>query len=406
MNWLELAMAVRPLATLESHVDTAGRVLAVRPDKLLVWQPELLDWLFRSDAQLCHTGGRSLTPLFGPRSLLWSEGSRHDAYRRVLGPPLRGKRLAERHDLIAGPVHLAIDDLAAGREADLLDWTRGIALRIIAGLLLGPVDDTLLAGVTDWADKAFGARHRTLAYRYLFGGLPGPDPALERRLVRAAHGCAPPALAERLRHGPLAGIGDRELRDAVVSLLFAGHETTAAGAAWTLYWLGRNASIRHDVEAELAATGSDGSNPAAVPLLQAVVLESLRLTPPATLAGHRTVPEDRPAPGRDLAAGTTLTPAIYAAHRHPDAWPEPTRFDPGRFRQGRPLPQHYLPFGGGSRYCLGSQLALLEIRMIAAALLLRRRRWRLAGRAGRAGRLRGQILAPAGVTLRVPRCQR
>jgi len=403
VNRLELDMAMRPLSLFDAHADTPERVLAMRPDKLLVWDPGLLDWIFRSDAELRHTGGRSLTPLFGPRSLLWAEGTRHTAYRRVLGPPLRGKRLTERRDLVAAPVHAAIDGLTPGTEVDLLAWTRGIALRVIAGLLLGPVDDTLLAGVTAWIDRAFGARHRTLAYRYLLGGLPGPSPALERDLVAAAARARPPALAAQVLAGPLAPVGTAELRDCVVSLLFAGHETTAAGAAWTLYWLDRSASIRHDVRAELAATGSDGGDPAAVPLLQAVVLESLRLTPPATLAGHRVLPGERTPPGRALAAGTILTPAIYLAHRQPDAFPAPNRFDPGRFLHGRPVPRHYLPFGGGTRYCLGSQLAMLEIRMIVAALL-RRRHWRLVRPRARVARLRGQVLAPAGTRIRVLAC--
>src|SRR5262249_10795988 len=144
-----------------------------------------------------------------------------------------------------------------------------------------------------------------------------------------------------------------------------------------------------EVLAELEATGADGTEAARVPLLQATVLEMLRLTPPAMTAEHRVLTED----GRAFPAGTMLTPAIYLAHHHPDAFPNPHRFDPHRFLDNRPPAQHYFPFGGGTQYCLGSQLAQTEIRMITAAVL-RGRVWRCVGRRAATPRLRGQVLAP------------
>jgi cytochrome P450 len=405
-------MTLRPLPYLESRVDSPAGVLELRgpPEpRLLVWHPELIDWLFRSDERMRHPGGRSLTPLFGQLSLLWAEGPRHAAYRQVLGPPLRGRRLADQRGVIADTVHSAIDELAPGTEVELLAWTRTIAVRVISRMLLGQFDDALLAAVTEWIEKAFGARYRTLAYRYLLGGLPRPGAELDGLLVQTAKAHAdlrPPTLAARLLagDGPLGKIGDTELRDAVISMLFAGHETTAAATAWTLYWLDRHASIRHDVLAELAATSSDGSDTAQVPLLQAVIAEALRLTPPAIFAEHRLLTEDDGSSGREFAAGTMLTPAVCIAHHHPDAFPNPHRFDPNRFLGSRPLPRHYFPFGGGTRYCLGSQLAQLEIRMISAAVL-RRREWHLANPRAGVPQLRGNVMAPASrLRMRVLSC--
>jgi cytochrome P450 family 110 len=411
MSWSELQLAVRPMAFLDATVARPNRILELRrrpARKLLVWDPETVDWIFRSDARTRHPGGRSLVPLFGARSPLWAEGARHAAYRALLGPPLRGRKLADQHDVIADTVQAAVDGLRPGAEVGLLDWTRAITLRVIARIVLGRFGENLLTEFTSWVDKAFGARYRTLAYRYLMGSLPRPRAELTEGLVRTAKAhteLRPPTLAARMLagDGPIGKLDDQELRDAVVSMMFAGHETTAAGAAWTLYWLDRDDAVAREVGAELEAGGTDGADAARVPLLQATVLEMLRLTPPAMSAEHRVLTEDGCAAGRAFSAGTMLTPAIYLAQHHPDAFPNPRRFDPHRFLGNRPPPQHYFPFGGGTRYCLGSQLAQLEIRMITAALL-RRRVWRCVNPNAAVARLRGQVLAPAGVRIQVLAC--
>jgi cytochrome P450 len=411
MNRLELAMAVRPLALFESHVDSPDRVLRLldRPaPRMLVWHPDLVDWIFRSDARLRHPGGRGLKPLFGSQSLLWAEGERHATYRHVLGPALRAGGLADQQEIIADAANAAVDALAPGTEVELLAWTRSIALRVIARILLGHCDDAMLTAISAWIEKAFGARYRTLASRYLLGGLPRPGAELDRLVVRTAKAnlaLRPPTLVARMLDGggPLGRIGDDELRDSVFSLIFAGHETTASATAWTLYWLDRHPAVREEIQAEVAR--ADGSDAARVPLLHAAVLESLRLTPPATLAEHRMLPGDDAWRDLPLPAGTILTPAIYLAHHHPDVFPRPHAFDPHRFLGTRQRPQHFFPFGGGSRYCLGNQLAQLEIRMITAAVL-RRREWRCANPRARPAQMRGNVLAPASrLRMRVVSCR-
>ncbi|HEV2781777.1 MAG TPA: cytochrome P450 [Actinophytocola sp.] len=399
MNRRELRMSLGTLRFLDAHAGAPCGVLDLRTrpaPKVLVWHPAAIDWIFRSDQRMRHPGSRSLTPLFGRRSLLWADGSRHAAYRQVLGPPLRGRRLAAYRGIIAEAVHSAIDTLVPGGQIALPAWTRRLTLGVMARIVLGRSDDALNAAFTRWIERALGARHRTLAYRYLAGGLPASGVELDERLVRTARSTVdswPATLAALLLagDGPLRGIDDAELRDAIVSLLFAGHETTAAAAAWTLYWLDREPRIRQEVAAELA--GTDGSTAARVPLLQAVIAEALRLAPPVTVAENRELTGDAELLGRPLPAGTTLTPSIYLAHRDPGRFPDPGRFDPHRFLGDRLPPQHYFPFGGGSRYCLGSQLAQLEIRMITAAVL-RRVDWHCVNPRAAVPRLRGHAMAP------------
>ncbi|NIH80194.1 cytochrome P450 [Amycolatopsis viridis] len=398
MRRVELALTLAPLSFLDRHADDPAGMLEVRggpAPKLLVWHHEALTGLFRQDAGLRHPGSRSLNPLLGPKSLLWADGSRHATYRKVLGAPLRGSRLAASRGLIAATIDAAIEELPAGTVFGLPAWTRRLALDIVGRMILGAVDPVLLREVTAWLDRALGSRHRTLAYRFLRGGLPRSGPDLDARLVAAARSAPDGLLAPLLRaNGPLGPVPDDELRDQVVSLLFAGHETTASATAWTLYWLTRRPDLHDAVVSELASTTSDGSDPADVPVLQAVISEVLRLHPPVEVAGNRALPEPVDLLGRTLPAGTVITPGIYLSHHRAEYFPDPHTFDPSRFLGRRSTPEGYLPFGGGTRFCLGSRLGQLEIRMIVAALL-RRRVLRCVNPGAGVPELRGHAMAPS-----------
>lgn len=401
MNRTEFRWLTRTIPFLNAHIDDPAGVLELRARparRLLVWHPAAIDWIFRSDQHLHHAASRTLKPLLGEQSLLWAEGPRHTAYRQVLGPPLRGGKLTAIHGIVSDTVHGAIDALVPPTVVSLAGWTRMVTLRVISRLVLGRVDDKLLASFTSWIHRSLGSPRRTLAYRYLGRGIPRSSEELDHQLVGCAKSAAhdqPTTLAGLLlsHHGLLAGLDDSELRDQIVSLLFAGHETTAAATAWTLYWLDRNDAVRRDVMSELDVTSADGSDATRVPLLHAVVQEALRLSPPAMLAGNRVLTTDSELLGLPLAAGTILTPCIYLTHRWHEAFPQPLRFDPGRFLSTRVPPRHFYPFGGGTRHCLGSQLALAEIRMIAAAVL-RRCDMHCVNADTEVAQLRGHVLAP------------
>lgn len=379
MNRNKLHLALRTLPFLDVHAGDPTGVLELGASparRLLVWHPEAIDQIFRSDRRMHYMASRTLSPLLGRRSLLWADGPRHAAYRRVLGPALHGHRLKAWRGVISDTVHAAIDALVLGSVIPLPEWTRRVTLRIMARIVLGRSEDAILAPFTAWIDKALGVRHRTLAYRYFGGGLPPSGEKLDQLLVRNAKASTnmhPPTLAALLLadDSPLDEIDDAELRDQIVSLLFAGHETTASATAWTLYWLDRDEQARRDIISELATSAGDGSDAAEVPLLHAAIQEALRLSPPATLAGNRVLAEDDEFLGERLVAGTVLTPSIYSAHHQPDYFLNPHQFDLGRFLGNRVPAQHYFPFGGGNRHCLGRELAMLEIRMIIAAVLRR-----------------------------------
>src|SRR5918998_3464631 len=281
MNRNEFCFAFQTIPFLDSHEgDPAGVVeLRARPTpRLLVWHPEGIDWIFRADRQLHHMPSRTLYPLLGRKSLLGAQGLRHAAYRRVLGRALHGHRLKVCRNIISHAVHAAIDVLAPGAVISLIKWARRVTLCITSQIVLGRADSVLLESFSSRVECVLGSRSRTLAHRYLrvhalsaFARqlvLRGPR-ALDEMLLKSAKATATaqsPTLAALLvtGDGPLGVLDDEELRDQVMSLLFAGHETTASATAWILYWLGRDERVRRDVIAELATTSNDGSDPAQV----------------------------------------------------------------------------------------------------------------------------------------------
>jgi cytochrome P450 len=166
------------------------------------------------------------------------------------------------------------------------------------------------------------------------------------------------SLLVRARFEDGTGMDDREIRDQLMTLLIAGHETTATGLAWALDLLARHPAV-------VARARAEGE-----PYLRAVVSESLRLRPVVPLAGRRLV-EDLRVDGVFLPAGTDVTPAIWLAHTRPQDYPEPYAFRPERFLDGAPPSFAWLPFGGGVRRCIGAAFAELEMRVVLDEVLSR-----------------------------------
>ena len=160
------------------------------------------------------------------------------------------------------------------------------------------------------------------------------------------------------------GMSDQELRDQLVTLLLAGHETTATALAWTADLLVRHPHALERLTAEIDA--GDGDD-----YLRAVIKESLRLRPVVPLAGRR-LTSDLQVNGSTLPAGTDVTPAIWLTHTRADLYPEPYAFRPERFLEEGPTTYGWVPFGGGVRRCLGAAFAEFEMRVVLTEMLARR----------------------------------
>jgi cytochrome P450 len=191
-------------------------------------------------------------------------------------------------------------------------------------------------------------------------------------------------------------MSDRELRDQLVTLLLAGHETTATALAWTFDLLLRHPHALARLTAEVAEADAgvpDGE------YMRAVIAESLRLRPVVPLAGRR-LAVDLDVDGLHLPAGTDVTPSIWLTHTRSDLYPQPHEFRPERFLENAPTTYGWIPFGGGIRRCLGAAFAEFEMRVVLQTILLHRRLQPVGTRPERIAR-RNVTLAPrAGTRVR------
>jgi cytochrome P450 len=191
---------------------------------------------------------------------------------------------------------------------------------------------------------------------------------------------------------------DAELRDEMITLLLAGHETTATALAWALYHVLRTPGVLARIRGELASVVGDAElraeHVAHLEYLDAVVKEALRINPVLDDVGRR-VKQPIEIGGWRLPAGVVAAPQIYLVHHREDVWPDPYRFDPDRFLGRRASPYEFLPFGGGARRCIGMAFAIYEMKVVLARVFARTELRLASGGRVRAVR-RAITLAPSG----------
>jgi len=190
---------------------------------------------------------------------------------------------------------------------------------------------------------------------------------------------------------------DVELHDELMTLLVAGHETTATALAWTLYWIHKLPSVREKLLEELDRLGDD-PDPSVIfrlPYLNAVCSEALRIYPVAMLTFPRVVKVPVSLMGYELEPETVVIGSIYLTHRREDLYPEPETFKPERFLERQFSPYEFVPFGNGSRRCIGAAFAQFEMK-VALAKILSSVELRLADNREVRPVRRGLVTAPAG----------
>jgi cytochrome P450 len=334
------------------------------------------------------------------RGLLTSDGTLWRRQRRLAQPafhPSTMPDVAARSAEAAGRLLSTWDRLPAGARVDVDAAMTRLTLDVVGAALFGTdlaagadVDPDALVGAVLVALDAVVAGARTPLR------LPGWLPTRRRRRLRRGLATLDEtvfAAVRRRRAGPApvepdlldlllrAGMAERQLRDEVVTLVVAGHETVASALTWSWHLLGGDDAARTRLRAEAAAVL--GAGPASrlptyddlprLPWTRAVVEEALRLYPPAWVVTRRAVAPDVLA-GHRINAGTLVIVSPWVLHRHPDLWADPTRFDPARFLPERrfELPRGgYLPFGAGPRLCIGREFALVEGPLLLAAVAAR-----------------------------------
>jgi cytochrome P450 family 135 len=317
-----------------------------------------------------------LTPVVGARSLLVTEGADHLAHRKLMLPAFHGERMRSYQPLVEEIVDAEIDSWPLGEEfaihPRMQAMTLEIILRVVFGVAEGPRLRELrevLTRVLEETASPFTQLIGLAAHR--FGGR-GPWARFEEQL-RAVDELLYTEILERRAGGDFehrddilsmmmqarfeddSAMSDTDLRDQLMTLLLAGHETTATALAWTFDLLLRHAAPLARLRESLEAGEED--------YLRATISESLRLRPVVPLAGRR-LNKELSVDGLTLPAGTDVTPAIWLAHTRADVYPEPFAFKPERFLEEAPDTYAWIPFGGGIRRCIGAAFAEFEMRIV------------------------------------------
>ncbi len=323
---------------------------------VFVSDPHDVKRVFTAGADTLRAGASStvLEPFTGPRSILVLDGDEHLDERRLMLPPFHGEALAGWRATIAELAAAELDGWTPGRPIQALRRMQALTLEVILRVVFGSGDPALRDAIRRTLDM-MTSLPRLWAMALVPRQLPPWSTFM--RAVRDLDAL----IYERIEAGADDGsvlavlrAADPEparLRDQLVTLLAAGHETTAGSLAWALERLARHPDVLARVRDD-----EDGYT-------DAVVKEVLRCRPVLAIAPRQVVTEYTVGDWT-LPRGTHVTPCIYLTHRRPELWGDPTAFRPERFLDGAPPPYAFIPFGGGTRRCLGAAFATLEMREV------------------------------------------
>ena len=359
----------RPLQTLEECQARYGDMFTIRIVHEGTWvfvsDPEAIKQVFTGDPRLLHAGAANLVllPVLGEHSVLLLDEPEHMGQRKLMLPPFHGKRMQAYGELMARVAAEEIDRWPTDAPVRMRPRMQAVTLEVILRAVFGVDEGERLNRLRDELRRTLNmlSDPRRAMFLIVVGPkrlrklrpfrryLQGVDELLfaEIRSRRAAHDLADRddilSLLLQATHEDGRPMSDRELRDELMTLLVAGHETTATALAWAVELLARHPEELERLEAEVA--GGDGA------YLDAVIKETLRLRPVIALV-LRKLMEPLEIGGRLLPAGVSVAPSIYLVHRNPEIYPEPERFRPERFLEQPAGTYTWIPFGGGVRRCL------------------------------------------------------
>jgi len=372
----------RPLPLLERWRERYGNTftlkLAQEPPWVVLGDPQDVRAVFQGDPSILHAGegNQILLPILGRHSVLLLDDERHLRQRKLMLPPFHGERMQRHVETMAEAARQEIERWPAGEAFPLHPHMQDVTLEVIMRVVFGETEDArsddLRAGIkrflefgTDWkvfVRMAVLGNERLQRARFFRAAMDPVDAAIAGIIARRR---AEPDLDGRddvlsmlvlSRHDDGTAMSDQELRDELMTLLVAGHETTATALAWALERL-----VRHPAMLDRLASGDEE-------YLDAVVTETLRRRPVVPLVLRKlTAPWELN--GRLLPAGVAVSPNIHLVHHNPDVYPDPFAFRPERFVGRQPGTYEWIPFGGGIRRCIGASFAVTEMRTVLAEVV-------------------------------------
>jgi cytochrome P450 family 135 len=386
--WVQgLAFGARPMGFIRACQRRYGDRITLRMPRfgsyVYLADPDDIRTVFRGDPKVYRAGeanGLVLAEILGSSSVLVTDGAAHDRARRLMAPPFHGPAVRRQVELMAEIAGAEVDDWPVGEPFAALPRMRAITLEVILRTVIGVSDATRLAelrealppmvdlGGINVLQFVFPALRDYWPWRRFREVEDRADAALYEEIARCRSDRTIDdrtdvlAMLVRARDEDGSGLSDGELRDQLITLLLAGHETTATGLAWTFERLVRNPSVLARAQEAVVRDDDD--------YLDAVVVESLRVRPVIIdIARRLSAPVELA--GYHLPAGTLVSPAIALVHTTDRHHPDPLTFDPSRWLEHHPDPSVWLPFGGGNRRCLGATFATTEMRIVLKETLRR-----------------------------------
>ncbi len=397
-----LRWIISPMSFMETCAERYGDMFTVRlqsksPPLIFVSNPEVLQQILTNDTKGLEAPGDTnlvFESLLGKRSVITISGAEHQRQRQLLLPPFHGERMRSYSEIISDISEKVISQYQIGQPFNIRSVAQAITLRVIMqavfGLDEGPRAEKLQHFLGEMLEKGSSVLSVALLYfpalQRDFGQINFWGKQMRRQQnadkliyeeIRERREQPDPSRTDILsllmaaRDEAGQPMTDEELRDELMTLLVAGHETTATAIAWAFYWIHKIPSIRQKLLQELDSLG-DNPDPSAIfklPYLNAVCSETLRIYPVAMLTFPRVVRTPLSLGGYELEPGTTVMGSIYLTHQREDLYPEPKQFKPERFLERQFSPYEYLPFGGGARRCIGLAFAQLEMKLALAKIL-------------------------------------
>lgn len=377
----------QPISFMESCRRRFGasftvRFLGFERPTIFLSDPDSIRALYSEPKHMLPSGRTlALRPILGPRSLLLLEGEEHLTRRRMMLPPFHGERMRTYESLIRDLAEREVAGWPVDRSFALYPRMQALTLEVIISAVFGVVDPDRRQTLRELLPILLEQRSALrLQLRMLLSARARQADSLQRSrsvleridvllFEEIAARRADTTLASRqdilsllIAAGEQQGaaMSDAELRDQLMTLLLAGHETTATALAWTVDLLLCHPDAGRSMQEALGGAEEDEH-------MRAVITEALRLRPVVPLAGRRLASELE-VEGIRLPTGTDVTPAIWLTHTRPDLYPEPYAFRPQRFLQDAPPSYGWIPFGGGVRRCLGAAFAEFEMRIVLSTI--------------------------------------
>ena len=390
----------RPFEYLEEYSQKYGDIFTMRlfgfPPLVFIANPQGIKQIFSADAQYFDVGRANglVRPILGDLSLILMDGSRHKRERKLLMPPFHGEKVKSYAESICKITEQVASRWEINQPFIARNVTQEITLKVIMETVFGFSEgsrcEQLRQLLADWLDiTASPARSSFIFLKFLQIDLGAWSPwGNFIRTKQKIYDLLQAEIEERRANPEKLGndilslmlsvtdedgqpMSDEQLKDELITLLFAGHETTATALAWAFYWLAKLPKVKAKLLQEIKSLGEnpDPIEISRLPYLTAVCQETLRLYPIVPIAFARISNQDMEIMGRKFEAETTFIPCIYLLHHREDLYPNSKKFQPERFLERQYTPYEFIPFGGGVRLCLGYALAMLEMKLVIASII-------------------------------------